>query len=182
MSMNYPVRLRRGNSFTALEGSLRAPFIIRWPSKVPAVKVTNEMVHITDLLPTLAGVGGYQVPSDRLIDGIDQSDLFFTRNRHSKRKGFPVYNGDDLFAYKWRNWKVHFIELNSMFGIPQKRNIPLVYNLTKNPKESMDIAPDSTWILPVVMSRVVEFQKTLKAEPPILLGISDFYVPPEKEK
>jgi len=159
MSMNYPVRLRRGNSFTALEGSLRAPFIIRWPSKVPAGKVTNEMLHITDLLPTLYGVGGYQVPSDRLIDGIDQSDLFFTMNGHSKRKGFPVYNHDDLFAYKWRNWKVHFIELNSMFGIPQKRNIPLVYNLTKDPKENMDIAPDSTWILPVVMSRVVEFQK-----------------------
>ena len=101
MSMNYPVRLRRGSSFTALEGSLRAPFNIRWPSKVPAGKVTNEMVHITDLLPTLAGVGGYQVPSDRLIDGIDQSDLFFTRNGHSKRKGFPVYNDDDLFAYKY---------------------------------------------------------------------------------
>jgi arylsulfatase len=69
-----------------------------------------------------------------------------------------------------------------MFDIPQKRNIPLVYNFAKDPKESMDIAPDSTWILPVVMSRVVEFQKTLKAEPPILLGTPDPYVPPKKEK
>jgi len=170
----------RGHYFTALEGSLRAPFIIRWPSKVPAGKVTNEMVHITDLLPTLASVGGYQVPSDRIIDGIDQSDLFFNKSGRSKREGFPVYNGDDLFAYKWRNWKVHFIELNSMFGIPQKRNVPLVYNLTKDPKESMDIVSDSTWILPVVMSRVVEFQKTLKAEPPILLGTPEPYIPPKK--
>ena len=67
-----------------------------------------------------------------------------------------------------------------MFGIPQKRNIPLIYNLTKDPKESMDIAPDSTWILLVVMSRVVEFQKTLEAEPPILLGTLEPYVAPKK--
>jgi len=167
----------RGNYFTALEGSLRAPFIMRWPSKVPAGKVTNEMVHIADLLPTFAGVGGYQVPTDRMIDGIDQSDLFFSANGHSKREGFPVYNGDDLFAYKWRNWKVHFIELNSMFGNPQKRNVPLVYNLIKDPKESLDIAPESTWILPVVMSRIVAFQKTLQAEPPIRLGTAEPYVP-----
>ena len=135
-----PLRLRRGNSFTALEGSLRAPFIIRWPSKVPAVKVTNEMVYITDLLPTLAGVGGYQVPSDRLIDGIDQSDLFFSKNGRSKREGFPVYNGDDLYAYKWRNWKVHIIELNSMFGAAKKLNIPHIYNLIKDPKEQFNIS------------------------------------------
>ena len=69
-----------------------------------------------------------------------------------------------------------------MFGIPQKRNIPLVYNFTKDPKESMDIAPDSTWIPPVVMSRVVKFQKTLKAEPPILLGTPDPYLMYRRKK
>jgi arylsulfatase len=167
----------RGHYFTALEGSLRAPFIIRWPSKVPAGKVTNEMVHITDLLPTFAGIGGYDVPSDRIIDGVDQSDLFFNKNGRSKREGFPVYNGDDLYAYKWRNWKVHFVELNSMFGAPQKLNIPHIYNLMKDPKETRNIAPESTWTLPVVLSRVVDFKMTLVAEPPILLGTPDPYIP-----
>ena len=167
----------RGHYFTALEGSLRAPFIIRWPSKVPAGKVTNEMVHITDLLPTFAGIGGYDVPSDRIIDGVDQSDLFFNKNGRSKREGFPVYNGDDLFAYKWRNWKVHFVELNSMFGAPQKLNVPRIYNVMRDPKEVRDIAPESTWTLPVVLSRVVDFKKTLVAEPPIRLGTPDPYIP-----
>lgn len=167
----------RGHYFTALEGSLRAPFIIRWPSKVPAGKVTNEMVHITDLLPTFAGIGGYNVPSDRIIDGIDQSELFFSKSERSKREGFPVYNGDDLYAYKWRNWKVHFVELNSMFGAAKKLNVPHIYNLIKDPKEDFNIAPESTWILPVVMSRVIDFQKTLVTEPPIRLGTPDPYVP-----
>ena len=91
----------RGHYFTALEGSLRAPFIIRWPSHVTSGKVSNEMVHITDLLPTFAGVAGYATPDDRIIDGVDQSDLFFNDDGRSTREGFPVYNGDDLYAYKW---------------------------------------------------------------------------------
>lgn len=35
----------RGTYFTAMEASLRAPFIIRWPGKVPAGRVSNEIVH-----------------------------------------------------------------------------------------------------------------------------------------
>ena len=55
----------RGTYFTAMEGSLRTPFIIRWPGKVPAGRVNNEIVHIVDLYTTLAGVGGAEVPKDR---------------------------------------------------------------------------------------------------------------------
>ena len=40
----------RGTYFTAMEGGLRAPFIIRWPGKVPAGRVNNEIVHIVDYL------------------------------------------------------------------------------------------------------------------------------------
>ncbi len=34
-----------GSYFTGKEGSLRVPFIVRWPGKVPAGKVSNEIVH-----------------------------------------------------------------------------------------------------------------------------------------
>jgi len=172
----------RGHYFTALEGSLRAPFIIRWPSRIPAGEVTNEMVHITDLFTTFAGISGYEVPGDRIIDGVDQSDLFFNKNGHSKRDGFPIYNGDDLYAYKWRDWKVHFIQLDSMFGSPKNLNVPHIYNLIKDPKEEYNVAPESTWILPVVMSRVLDFRKTLVTEPPIQLGTPDPYMPPKQVK
>jgi len=68
-----------------------------------------------------------------------------------------------------------------MFGVPKRLNVPHIYNLIKDPKEQFNIAPESTWILPVVMSRVVEFQKTLTAEPPILLGTMDPYVPSKQK-
>ena len=62
--------------FTAMEGGIRSPFIIRWPGKVPAGHVNNEIVHIVDLFTTLARVGGAGVPKDRPVDGVDQLDFF----------------------------------------------------------------------------------------------------------
>jgi arylsulfatase A-like enzyme len=61
----------RGTYFTAMESSLLAPFIIRWPGRVPAGHVSNEIVHIVDLFTTLARVGGAEVPKDRPIDGVE---------------------------------------------------------------------------------------------------------------
>ena len=170
----------RGNYFTALEGSLRVPALIRWPGRIPAGGVSNEIVHMVDVLPTLARVAGAEVPTDRIIDGVDQLDFFEGKQETSNREGFPAFNGDELFAYKWRNWKMHFIQLESMFGKPAKLNMPHLHNLIADPKElypvdKVDVS--ASWVFPVVLKKVIEFQKTLAQEPPIRLGTPDPYVP-----
>src|SRR3954463_8134839 len=58
----------RGYYFTHMEGSLRTPFIIRWPGKVPAGRVSNEIVHEVDAFSTFAKIAGASVPQDRAID------------------------------------------------------------------------------------------------------------------
>ncbi len=170
----------RGNYFTALEGSLRTSFLIRWPGKIAPSRVSNEIVHITDLLPTFARVAGYQVPEDRIIDGKDQLDFFLGKSEKSNREGFPIYNGDNIFAYKWRDYKIHFVKLDSMFEAPQRLNMPMMFNLIKDPKElypidKVDIA--DAWFMPVALKRLVAFKKSLVVEPPIQLGTPDPYVP-----
>ena len=69
-----------GTYFTGREGSLRVPFLIRWPKKIPAGAVNNEIVHEMDLYPTFARWAGGEVPSDRIIDGVNQSDFFLGRS------------------------------------------------------------------------------------------------------
>ncbi len=170
----------RGNYFTALEGSLRTSFLVRWPGKIPAGRESNEIVHITDLLPTLSSLAGYEVPKDRMIDGKDQVDFLLGKQEKSNREGFPVYNGDELFAYKWRDYKMHFIWLESMFGAPQKLNMPKMFNLIKDPKElysieTVDVA--DAWFMAPVTREIVKFKQSLAIEPPILLGTPDPYVP-----
>ena len=173
----------RGNYFTALEGSLRTSFLIRWPGKITPGGVNNEIVHITDILPTFAGVAGYKVPADREIDGIDQLDFFLGKQKNSNREGFPIYLGETLSAYKWRNWKIHFVKLDSMFGSPEPQNFPLVHHLIKDPKELYpDRTGETVWVLPAVSKRVVKFEATLAKEPPIPLGTPDPYHPVSTSK
>ena len=124
------------------------------------------------------------MPKDRKIDGVDQLDFFLGKVKKSPREGFPVYNGDEMFAYKWRNWKMHFIELNSMFGKPGKLNMPHLFNLIRDPKElypvdKVDVS--ASWVFPVVLKKVVAFQKSLLEEPPIRMGTPDPYVPSKKK-
>jgi arylsulfatase len=174
----------RGNYFTALEGSLRTPFLIRWPEKVKPGTKSNEIVHISDILPSLANVAGFNMPDDRMIDGVNQMPLFKSETTKSAREGFPAYNGDLVFAYKWRNFKIHYYEQNSMFGTPVKHNFPRVHNLLRDPKEINGVyggdetgTQSLTWVLPAVTKELLKFQSTLVEEPPIKLGTPEPYTP-----
>jgi arylsulfatase len=167
----------RGNYFTAWEGSLRAPFLIRWPGKIKEGSVSNEIIHVVDLLPTLGRIAGYKLPTDRIVDGVDQLDFFLGKQKKSNREGFIVYNNDDIYGYKWRNWKMHLIELENMNSEPMPLNVPRVYNLISDPKEEYNLSAEATWLLPVMFKKIVEFQKTLVEELPIQLGTPDPYEP-----
>jgi len=174
----------RGTYFTALEGSLRTPFLIRWPGKIKSGSKHNEIMHITDLYPTLARIAGASIPTDRTIDGLDQVDLLTGKSEKSAREGFPVYNGDTLQAYKWRNWKLHFKTQETMRSIIEQPGMPRVYNLLTDPKELYDVVEyggrdgeDNFWVMPAVMKLVMEHYRSLVVEPPIPLGTPDPYEP-----
>ena len=174
-----------GTYFSAYEGGIRAPFIIRWPGQVKAGTKNNEIVHITDVFTTMANIGKADIPTDRFIDGIDQTDFFIGKEETSAREGFPVYNGDLLFAYKWRNFKVHFITQASMSAPRMNPGIPRIYNLLTDMKEEYDLfkfggvegGEQYYWILPVISKKIVNHKQTLVEEPPIALGTPDPYLP-----
>jgi arylsulfatase len=168
----------RGTYFTAMEASLRAPFIIRWPGKVPAGSVNNEIVHIVDMYTTLAHVGGAEVPKDRAIDGVDQLDFFFGKQENSNREGFPAYVADRLTAVKWRNWKMHLIKQDNMYDVPEKLPLPKIINLLTDRKEERDVAAFNTWVTFPMVKIISEFQASLQKYPPIKSGTPDPYTPP----
>jgi arylsulfatase A-like enzyme len=157
----------RGTYFTAMEASLRAPLI-----------VSNEIVHIVDMFPTLARVGGAAIPKDRPIDGVDQLDFFLGKQENSNREGFPAYVADRLTAVKWRNWKMHLIKQDSMYDVPQKLPLPRIINLLTDRKEERDVAVYNTWVAEPMFKILANFQASLKKYPPIKVGTPDPYTPP----
>jgi arylsulfatase len=170
-----------GAYFTAMEGGLRAPCIISWPGAIPAGRVTNEIVHIVDLMPTLAGMAGLKVPADRLIDGVDHTDFLLGKKDKSNREGFVIYVGDKLYGAKWRNWKVHLVWQESKFGTLQEfSTVPMVVDLITDPREERNVAePYNTWLQYPGMRMLFQFQKSMKINPNVPLGAPDSYAPPK---
>ena len=140
----------RSSYFTGQEGSLRVPFIVRWPGKIPEGTVSNEIVHEMDLFPTFARIAGGEIPEDRVIDGVDQLDFFLGKQESSNREGIVVYVGKEIFGVKWRNWKMVFKELESAWGTTVKEyGTPLIYDLHTDPKEEFPMDPrwiETTWV------------------------------------
>lgn len=171
----------RSTYHTAFEGGIRTPFIVRWPGHVP-MGVSNEIVHIMDIFPTISRITGAPIPTDRAIDGVDQSTFFLGKQAKSNREGFLVYVNGDLHAAKWRDWKVHYWwQLNPAGGTdalgPIKLEVPYLFNLLTDPGEETDMRTPNTWVMVPVSSMTREFESSLKKYPPIPPGAPDPYRP-----
>lgn len=127
----------RSGMFSPYEGSLRVPFIVKWPGKIPKGRVSNQMVHQLDVFPTIAQFAGATVPVDRTIDGIDQSQFFMGATDQSARESLVIYIGNTLFGAKWRNWKILLREMDEESYAIREMAYPSVYNLIVDPKEEV---------------------------------------------
>jgi arylsulfatase len=155
----------RGTYHTAMEGSLRVPFIARWPGRIQPGRVSNEIVHVTDVFSTLAAAAGAPVPSDRPIDGIDQLPFLLGERGRSAREGFLFHIKSELRAVKWRDWKLHFYwepEVNDGKG---KLESPYLFNTTRDPKEETDVLVFNTWVLGPMLRMVQAFNTSCMQYP-----------------
>ncbi|MGE0310805.1 MAG: arylsulfatase [Lautropia sp.] len=162
----------RGTYHTAMEGSLRVPFIARWPGRIAPGRVSNEIVHVTDLFTTLVGVAGATMPTDLPIDGVDQREFLFGSQK-SAREGFPFYIKHELRAVKWRDWKLHFHwepEVNEGKG---KLESPYLFNLTRDPKEETDVLVSNTWVMGPILRMVQAFDRSCRTWPNTPPGAPD---------
>jgi len=169
----------RGQYFTAWEGGIRVPFLVRWPGRIAAGRTSDEIVHAVDLFPTLAAVAGAAVPKDRPIDGVDQSAFFLGTSAKSAREGVLVWCADRLQAVKWHNYKVHFYLQETMVSPALKLPVPLLINLYTNPREDVDKPTVDSWVVGPVLKMVGAFEASVKAHPLIPMGTPDPYQPPQ---
>ncbi len=170
-----------GYYFTHMEGSLRTPFMIRWPGRVPAGRVSNEIVHSVDTFTTFATIAGAAVPNDRPIDGVDQSPFLLGRSERSARDGFPVFVADRMEAVKWRDYKIAFYEQErDWWSAPTKLGVPKIYDLLADPKEEYGATLTPNAWVGGPMKIVGDFEASLKRFPPIAPGTPDPYSPPRR--
>lgn len=95
--------LREGKG-TMWEGGYRAPCVMRWPARIPAGTRCDEFAATIDLLPTIAGMIGAELP-DRKIDGKDILPVM-TGDVPSPHEVFYCYYDRQLRAVRDARWKL----------------------------------------------------------------------------
>jgi arylsulfatase len=131
----------RGGLSTAYEGGMRTPGMIRWPGKIAAGKVSDEIFADLDWYPTFAHLIGEEerIPADRPIDGVNQADFLLGEREKSSREHVVTYVGDKIFAVKWRNLKVHFAASESTHSVVHTYTFPQFFDIKEDPSESYEL-------------------------------------------
>jgi arylsulfatase len=140
----------RGEKGLGWEGGFRIPFAIRWPGEIPAGKVLNGIVSLEDVVPTvLAAAGvpdvkeqlleGYQAGDKQFrvhLDGYNQLPYFGGESDESPRNEFFYHGEHEIYAVRYRNWKIHFQVKDDWFaGQLRRPTVPQPVNLRVDPFE-----------------------------------------------
>ena len=148
--------------------------MIKWPGKI-APRASNEMVSVHDLFPTLAGIIGAKVPTDRPIDGVDQSAFFTGEQEKSNRESLITFIGDEIAAVRWREFRLYpkqFVPSAGnppMYGLGGNRmegnGFPAIFNIEADPREEVNIVGTSAWVLGPYLRLSAGYQKSLERTP-----------------
>lgn len=101
----------RGGKGDFTEGGVRVPAFARWPGVIEEGQLVGDIVHVTDLFTTFANLAGAteNIPTDRIIDGIDQTALLLNGDTNGRRDYVHIYQGHTLAATVKGRYKQHWI-------------------------------------------------------------------------
>jgi arylsulfatase A-like enzyme len=170
----------RGYYNSAMEGGVRTPCVIRWPSKIKAGQVSNEMVHEVDLYATLSAAAGvtYQF-DDRIIDGVNQLPFLEGKQKTSNRSSAIFMNRNGaVMAVKWHHWKLWY-NFKTEEPDPDPDNIIRLFDLRVDPQEAIDVKDHYPWVIGMMDSIVKEYEMSLVKFPRVALSanVADPYIP-----
>lgn len=101
----------RGGKGDFTEGGVRVTAQAWWPGVIEPGQVVHDIIHVTDIYTTFARLGQAteNIPTDRVIDGIDQTALLMNGETHGRRDYVFIYSGNMLGATVKTHYKKHWI-------------------------------------------------------------------------
>ncbi len=164
-----PLREGKGTSW---EGGIREACIMRWPGQIPAGTTTDTPGMNIDLLPTIAGLIGADLP-ERKIDGKDIWQVISADGENPHEGYWVYYKQNELQAVIADDWKLVFPHgYRTMAGKPggtdgtpngysgDKVQAPELYHLGDDIGESTDVSAQH----PEVLERLMAVAEKGRAE------------------
>jgi arylsulfatase A-like enzyme len=166
----------RGELGEVTEGSIRTICFIRWPGHIKPDTTSYAMFSIMDFFPTFASIIGAKVPSDRPVDGVDQTDVLLGNSAMGRRESLLSFIGGDLVAARWKQWRIYFTDIHPTGIGPQREpgpfsarapmaGYPKVYNIEMDPHEDLIVGGLFGWVSGPALKTVDEYSETVKKYP-----------------
>jgi arylsulfatase A-like enzyme len=166
----------RGELGEVTEGAIRTAALIRWPGKVKPNTTSYAMFSIMDFLPTFARIIDGKLPTDRAIDGVDQSAVLLGNSTMGRRESLLSFIGPDLVAARWKQWRIYFTDIHPTGSGPQRQpgifsasaptaGYPKVYNIEMDPHEDLVVGGLFGWVSGPALKIVEEYLASVKKYP-----------------
>ncbi|HOI79780.1 MAG TPA: sulfatase-like hydrolase/transferase [Petrimonas sp.] len=133
----------KGTKYTVLEGGIRVPFIFNWSGQIKP-GLSNELIHFTDVLPTLADICGLTIPESATLDGGSFYGILFNEDYQLPEiriwqwnRGVPYYTHNA--AIRKGDWKLVRPFINT--DIPEEESSlkPQLFNIADDPQEKNNL-------------------------------------------
>ena len=131
----------RGGKTEHLEGGVRVDAFARWTGVIEPGSAAGDIVHVSDLYTTFARIGQATdyIPTDRVIDGIDQTGLLINGEGYGRRDYVYIYENEILRSVVKQEFKMHLPRP----GLPGA-GAP-VFNLYRDPREEQPFVGLALW-------------------------------------
>ena len=149
-----PLREGKGSCY---EAGYRVPCIVRWPGRVKAGAESDAIFSTLDFMPTFAALTGFNVPGDRVIDGVDQKNLLLGKTPEGNRETF-VYRDNGIRRGKWKYLKAKHNVYNYARDT-QRKEAEELYNLEEDIGETKNLAekhPEIVFELKQMMGEIMK--------------------------
>jgi arylsulfatase A-like enzyme len=152
-----PLREGKGSTW---EGGVRVPCIIRWPGHVPADRVSKAIFSSVDFMPTFARLAGYDVPKDRIIDGVDQTALLFGKSETGARDHHYYFCRNEMHGVRKGKWKLLLPNRQNYYSYVKDRGSDgmELYNLESDIGEKNNLVQKHPEIVSELLEIIKAFQ------------------------
>ncbi|MEX2186139.1 MAG: sulfatase [Pirellulales bacterium] len=160
-----PLREGKGSTY---EGGSRVPCIVRWPGRVAARQTSDAIFSTLDFMPTFAALCGFKMPDDRIIDGVDQTDLLLGKSKTGTRNDFYYFSDNELHGVREGQWKLMVAGRKSFYGYVDDRGTQDIelYDLDADIGESKNVAAEHADVVARLSAKVKVFRWPEKLHDP----------------